>query len=116
MNAAIYAGYEFDSLIADLSLIGEVSRTVDSGQVGNGDDFDFEAESAYILWKSTRSVFVTVRGGVVQHKIISGAGCRRDDGMLLGVGVGVVIGRTRLQIEYTKLAGDADFTGIGLEI
>jgi hypothetical protein len=115
VNVAFNFGYEFDSLIADLSLIGEVSRTAYSGETGGGKDLDFESESAYILWKTTRSLFVSLRGGLVKNKIITGNQYRRGDGILLGGSVGIVIGRTRLQVEYTSLAGDADFLGVGLE-
>jgi hypothetical protein len=115
LNIAVNMGYEFDSLIADLSLIAELSRTGKSGEAVGGGELDFESESAYILWKTTRSVFVTLRGGVVKNKIITGDAYHRGDGVLLGASVGVVIGRSRLQIEYTSLAGDADFFGVGLE-
>ena len=116
LNLALFACYEFDSMIADLSLIGEVSRSVVSGETGNTGDLDFESESAYVLWKTTRSLFVTLRAGVVRNKFVTRASTERSDGMLLGGSVGIVIGRTRLQIEYTRLADDANFIGIGLQI
>jgi hypothetical protein len=115
VNIAVNVGYAFDSLIADLSLIGEVSRTALSGETGNGNDLDFESESAYLLWKTTRSMFVSLRGGLVRNKTITGSSYHRGDGIVLGASIGVVIGRTRLQIEYTSLAGDANFLGVGLD-
>ncbi len=115
VNIAASVGYEFDSLLADLSLVGEVSRTMSSGSVSQGDDLEFEAESLYLVWKSTRSLFASLRGGVVQNETIVGDTSRDSNGILIGGSVGIVIGKTRLQIEYTSLAGHADFIGIGLE-
>lgn len=114
-NIAASIGYEFDSLLADLSLVGEVSRTMSSGSVSQGDDLELEAESLYLVWKSTRSLFASLRGGVVQNETIVGNTSIESNGILIGGSVGIVIGKTRLQIEYTSLAGDADFLAIGLE-
>ncbi len=35
--------------------------------------------------------------------------------LILGLSVGVVIGKTRLQIELTSYAEDANFVSVGLE-
>ena len=114
-NIAVNVGYEFDSLLADLSLVGEINRSMSSGETSQGDELKFESDGIYIAWKTTRSLFVTLRGGVVQNKIITGNTLRRDDGILAGCGIGLVIGKTRLHIEYTSLAGDANFLSLGLE-
>ena len=116
VNLAVNMGYEFDSYIADFSLVGEVGRSAISGELAGGDDVDFEYESAYLLWKTTRSLFVTLRGGMVRNKVVTNGSYQRGDGLLIGASVGIVIGRTRLQIEFTKLADDAEFFGVGMEI
>ena len=115
INIAVDIGYEFDSMIADLSLVGEINRTARSGKTNQSNELDFESDGVFILWKTTRSLFVTLRCGVVNNKIITGNTLHRSSGILLGASIGVVIGRTRLQIEYTSLAGDANFFGLGLE-
>lgn len=114
-NAAVSIGYEFDSLLADLSLVGEASRSMNNGTASQGEDLEFESEAVYLVWKSTRSLFASLRGGVVQNEAITGNTSHESNGILIGGSVGIVIGKTRLQLEYTSLAGDADFLGIGLE-
>ena len=114
-NVAVNMSYEFDSLLADLSLVGEINRSVSSGKTSQGDELKFQSDGIYIAWKTTRSIFVTLRGGIVQNKIITGNTLHRDDGILAGCGIGLVIGKTRLHIEYTSLAGDANFLSLGLE-
>ena len=114
-NIAASIGYEFDSLLADLSLVGEASRTMSSGRTSQGDDLEFESEAVYLVWKSTRSLFASLRGGVVQNETMIGNASLESSGILMGGSVGFVIGKTRLQLEYTSLAGHADFLAIGLE-
>lgn len=114
-NFAMNIGYEFDTLLADLSIAGEINRTMSSGTTDLGDELEFESEAVYIIWKSTRSLFATLRGGVVQDETISGSTSLKRNGILIGASVGIVIGKTRLQVEYTSHAGHADFLGIGLE-
>ena len=114
-NTAVILGYEIDSMLADFSLVGEINRTMSSGKTNQGDELEFESEAIYLVWKTTRSLFVTLRGGVVQNEIITGSTSNRSDGILVGGSVGIVMGRTRLQIEYTSYAGDANFLSLGLE-
>jgi hypothetical protein len=58
---------------------------------------------------------VSLRGGIVQDKIIVDGDSRADDGFLLGGGIGVVSGRTRIELEYTSIAGDANFLSLNIE-
>jgi hypothetical protein len=114
-NIALNLGYEIDALLADLSLVGELNRTVSSGETSHGDKLKFESNGIYLAFKTTGALFVTLRGGFVQNKIIAGNTTRRGDGIALGGGIGIVAGRTRLQIEYTSFAGDANYLSLGLE-
>lgn len=115
LNLALNFGYALDTWLADLSLIGEINRTVDSGTSRRGEALDLNATAAYVLWKTTRSMYFSLRAGMVANEIVEASDSRHNTGLLLGVGIGQVIGRTRLQIEYTSLAGDARFFGISLE-
>lgn len=116
INIAVNIGYELDTDLADLSLVGEVNRTINSGKTRHGSELDFESNSIFLVWKTTGSLFVTLRGGVVQNELNTDRASRESNGILIGGSLGTVIGRTRLQLEYTSLAGDANFFGIGLEI
>ena len=113
LNLAVNFGYALDTWIADL--IGELNHTIDSGTNRQGETLELNAAAAYILWKTTRSMYFSVRAGVVANEIVEATDSLHNTGLLLGVGIGQVIGRTRLQIEYTSLAGDARFFGISLE-
>ena len=115
INIAVNLGYEIDTLMADLSLTGEINRTVSRGETNYGDELMFESNGIYLVFKTTRSFFVTFRGGVVQNKIIAGSTSRRNNGISLGGGIGMVVGRTRVQIEYTSITGDANYLSLGLE-
>ena len=115
INLAVNLGYEIDTLMADLSLTGEINRTISSGDSSNGDELTFRSNGIYLVFKTTRALFVTFRGGVVQNEIIAGSRSRRHNGISLGGGIGMVVGRTRVQIEYTSIAGDANYLSLGLE-
>jgi hypothetical protein len=115
LNLAFDVGYALDTWVADLSLIAEFNRTLDSGTTRQGEDLELNANAVYLLWKTTRSMYVSLRTGVVENEIVEYAESRHKTGLLFGAGIGQVIGRTRLQIEYTSLAGDARFYGISLE-
>lgn len=115
LNVAIDFGYSLDTWVADLSVIAEHSQSVDDGKARGGEDLELKANAVYLLWKTTRSMYVSLRVGAVQTEIVTDGDSDRHLGLLWGAGIGQVIGRTRLQIEYTSLTGDATFFGIGLE-
>ena len=114
INLAIDLGYELDSDLADLSIVGEINRTIDSGKIRRDGDLEFESNGLYLVFRTTRSLFATLNIGAVQNKIIAGGESSSKTGIALGGSIGIVIGRTRFQIEYTSLAGDADFFSFGL--
>lgn len=115
LNVGVNFGYSLDTWIADLSVVAEHNRTVDSGKTRQDDKLELNSNAAYLLWKTTRSMYFCLRAGAVHNEIIEAGDSRNNSGLLLGAGIGQVIGRTRLQLEYTSLAGDATFIGIGLE-
>jgi hypothetical protein len=114
-NLALNIGYELDSHLADLSLAAEINRSIDSGKTGRREDLEFESNGVYLVYKSTRSLFTKLRVGIVDNKIIEGSSSQRSDGIAVGGGIGIVIGRTRLQIEYTVISDDANHFTIGLQ-
>lgn len=114
-NLALNLGYELDSDIADFSIMAEVSRTVNPGDSGAGENLEFESNGIYLVQKSTRSLFASYRIGLVENKIISGSDSDRSSGLAYGAGIGVVIGRTRLQIEFTFFADNAKQLTLGLQ-
>ncbi len=62
INLAVDIGYEFDSLLADLSLVGEINRTMSSGTTNQGDELEFESDAIYLVWNITYSAgFHSVR-------------------------------------------------------
>ena len=115
LNLAVNLGYELDTHLADLSLTGEINRTVSSGVSSLGDDLEFESKGIYLVYKSTWPLFVTLRSGMVKNEIIAGSQSRKGDGLSLGGGIGIVAGKALLQIEYTWIAGDANFLSFGLQ-
>ena len=115
VNLALNLGYELDSSFADTSLVAEINRTVDSGRNRLGEDLEFESNGLYLVFRSSRSLFASFRIGMVENKIIQGSSSERSDGFALGGNIGIVIGRTRLQLEYTSIATDANFFSLGLE-
>lgn len=114
VNLALDLGYELDSDFADLSVVGEINRTVDSGRIKGDGDLEFESNGLYLVFRTTRSLFATFSLGAVQNKVIAGGESSSKTGMALAGSIGIVIGRTRFQIEYTSLAGDASFLSFGL--
>jgi hypothetical protein len=114
-NLAVYLGYRIDTNLANLSIVGEVNRSVIDGKSRNEGDLEFESDAVFLVLKTTRSMFVSLRGGYVRDRIVTDIRTRSDDGLLLGVGIGGVAGRSRFMIEYTSLAQDGDFLSLGLE-
>lgn len=115
INLTLSVGYEIDSKLADLSIVGEVNRSIVKGEMPDSKDLEFQSNGLYLRWTSIRSLFVTLRGGIVENVIRAGASRRTSHGIALGGGIGVVVGRTRLHLEYLSLAGDANFLSLGLE-
>ena len=72
LNIAINLGHELDTWIADLSLVAEFSRTVAHGKTPLNEDLDVDYNAVYLLWKTTRSMFVTLRAGFADNEIING--------------------------------------------
>ena len=114
-NLAIIFGNSLDTWVADLSLVGEFSYSIDQGKTRQGQTLELNSGAVYVLWKTTRSMFVTLRGGLVGNEVVTESDKDFNSGLLLGGSIGQVIGRTRLQIDYTRLGTDADYYGISLE-
>jgi len=114
-NIALNAGYSLDTWVADFSFVAEYNHTANKGKSRQQEDLELNASSLYLLWKTNRSMYISLRGGAVRNEIVEGGDSQSHAGLLLGAGIGQVIGKSRLQIEYTYLAGDANFVGIGLE-
>lgn len=115
INIAGDLGYEIDTLLANLSLAVEVNRTIINGETKKGEDLKFKSNGIYLVYKTNKSLYMTFRGGVVQNEIVSGSNSRRNNGISLGGGIGGVVGRGRVQIEYTLIAADANYLSICLE-
>ena len=114
-NMAAHLGFQLDNRRADTSLMFEINRSVSRGEVRGGGDLEFESEAVFLRVRTTSSLFVALRGGIVQHEISVDGDSRSDDGLLLGGGVGFVSGSSRIQLEYTSYAGDADFHSLNIE-
>ena len=114
LNLALDLGYDLDTDFADMSLVAEINRTVDRGHSKDGGDLEFESNGLYLVFRSTRSLFATFSVGAVDNKTIDDSGTDSSSGLAFGGSVGIVIGRTRLKIEYTSIAGEANFFSIGL--
>ena len=115
INMTLNLGYRIDTTLADLSVVGELNRTVNSGESSQGEELKMSSNGIYLRWMSIRSLFVTLRGGFVENKVDVGNRTDKSYGVGLGGGIGIVIGKTRLHLEYMSLAGDAKFLSIGLE-
>ena len=115
LNLAFNLGYGIDTNLADLSIVGEVNRSVIDGKSRHEGDLEFESDAVFLMIKTTRSLFVSLRGGYVRDRVITDAGSDGNSGLLLGFGIGGVAGRTRILIEYTSMAQDADFLSLGIE-
>lgn len=114
-NIAAHLGFQLDNRRNDLSLVGEVNRTVDEGRVRGGGDLEFESEAVFLRARTTSSLFASFRFGIVRYEIVTDGDSRGDDGLLLGGGVGVIAGRTRIQLEFTSMGRDADFLSLNIE-
>ncbi len=114
-NLALFLAYPLENRYVDLSLGGEVSRSFNDGETRRGEDLEFESEALYLEVRTTSPLFVSLRGGYQQNKIISGKRSDRDDGYIIGGGIGFVSGRARFMLEYTDMGGDADFLSLGVQ-
>jgi len=90
-------------------------RTLREGETRRGEDLEFESEAIYLVYRTPRSLFVSLRGGIAWDKVVIDGNSSRDDGLLFGAGFGIVAGKTLIQIEYTSIAGDANFLSLSLE-
>ena len=114
-NLALFLAYQLDNRYVDLSLGAEVNRSYSDGENSRGDDLEFESEALYLEVRTTSSLFVSLRGGYLRDEIVSDNRSRRDDGFLFGGGIGFIAGRARIRLEYTDLAGDADFFSLSIQ-
>ena len=115
LNLALGLGYQLDNTVADLSIVGEINRTIDEGHAPGGEDVKFSANGIYLRWISIRSLFVTLRAGLVENELQVSGDSETSSGLALGAGFGVVVGKTRWHLEYLNLAGDASFFSLGIE-
>ena len=91
-NLALNAGYQINTFLSDLSIGVEASRTLIEGELGNGGDLEFETESICLFGRTSRSLFLCYRAGLVRYDRIRDHDTHSDDGLLLGGGFGIVAG------------------------
>jgi len=115
INAAFDFGYQIDTSLANLTLAGEINRTISSGKTNRSNDLKFKSDGMYLIYKTNKALYWTVRGGVVRDKIVADTTSDRKAGLSVGGGFGGVVGEVRIQIEFTAIAGDANFLSIGLD-
>ncbi len=114
-NLALFLAYPLVNRYVDLRLAGEVSRSFSDGETNRGEDLEFESEARYLEVKTTSSLFVSLRGGYLRSNIVTAGDSDRDDGILIGGGLGFVSGRARILLEFTDMDGRADFISLSLQ-
>ena len=114
-NAALYLGYQLDNRLADVSIAAEVNRSTRRGETRSGEDLEFESEAIYVEVTTTSSLFATFRTGYLYDNIVIDDRSDRGSGLLLGAGIGFVSGSARFRLEFTRMAGDADFISLGVQ-
>ena len=115
INVAVNVGYEIDTLLADLGLMAEVTRTVSSGEDRNGEEIEFESNGVYLVFKTTGPLYLTLRGGVVEDKTTASSTSDRQRGVSIGGGIAIIAGRTLLQVEYTTYPESANYLSFGIQ-
>ncbi len=114
-NLALFLAYPLANRYVDLRFAVELGRSFSDGETRRGEDIEFESEALYLEARTTSSLFVSLRGGYLRDKVVRGSRSHRDDGFLVGGGLGFVAGRARFLLEYTDMAGDADFISLSLQ-
>lgn len=114
-NLALSLSYPLDTRLVNLRVLAEINRTASRGETRDGNDLEFESDGVFLELKSNRPVYYTLRGGIVEHRVIGSGDGRAEQGFALGGGIGVISGRTRIVVEYTRYDGEADFLSLGLK-
>jgi len=114
-NLALSLAHPIDTRLANLWLLAEINRTVSRGETRDGEDLEFESDGLFVVLKTNRSLYFSLRGGVVEERIGRGDTSSTEQGFAYGGGIGGIIGRARFTIEFTRYDGNADFLSLGLE-
>ncbi len=114
-NLALTLAYKIKNHAANLRLEAEINRSISAGKDAAGDDLEFESNGVFLVTKTNHSMFLKYRAGWVRTRIIGNGSTRRDDGLALGIGFGVVSGDARLLIEFNQIADEASSLTFGLE-
>ncbi len=114
INAGVTLGIDLDVLLADLGFAAEVTGTVRDGRSRGGADIAVHTNALYALVKTTGTVYFHARAGLVEHQVTVAGRSSHDTGPAIGGGLGIFIGRARLELAYTRFDDVADFASIAL--
>lgn len=101
LNGSVQLAFDiFDIGIADIAVEGELSTSLNDGEIG-GSDVSFQSAGLYTSLRTAGPVYVIARVGYVSSEIEFENGATvDDDGVATGLGVGFSLG-LRMELEYT---------------
>ena len=114
-SLALMLSYGIDNMFADFSIAAEVSTAFDQGRTPAGEHIDVQTRGLYLMYEGTGTIFVNIRAGFAQDKITVGNSVTRDSGFSRGMGLGLVIGRTRWMLDTSFIHGRTTFIGLSIE-
>ena len=112
VNIGINLGYEIGTVVADVGVEGEYTRTVSSGSFA-GNDVDVQTFGLYLAGRTAGPLFVKGKLGFVNADV-DGQPDVGGTGTSFGLGLGFSVGIAQFEFEYTKINSNINFFSAGV--
>jgi outer membrane immunogenic protein len=106
-NIGLTLGYEIGTVVADVGVEGEYTRSAKSGSYEDH-DVDVETMGLYVAARSAGPIYAKGRLGYVNTNVDGRTGIE-DSGVSFGLGFGFSVGIAQFEFEYTKINADINF-------
>ncbi|WP_162925786.1 outer membrane beta-barrel protein [Isoalcanivorax indicus] len=114
-NIGFYTGY-----VGESGLGFEIEYTQPTSKAGTGVpsvDYELTTIAAYGTFRSDGNVYLKGKAGLLREEVkVSGPGgsfSDRDSGLSVGAGLGFMLGRSRLEVEFTIIESDVNYLSVG---
>lgn len=114
-NLGLLLSRDLDVFYADFGIVAEITRTAKEGETRDGRDLQIETNALYVKVKTPGTIYVNLRGGIMQERLKTGSSTDSEHAFSWGGGLGANVGKTRIELNFTEGGARVDYLSIDVQ-